>query len=214
MKHLRALLVLLVHLGILVLGTPGLDYQKWRDYDTGSERAQAMKDYGPVWGRVLLATADVNRYVRTPLYKRIEGVQRPFRIRQSWHLYRDGPNRVRRLEIRVDDQLLHRSGDPDYTWRNAQLRNRKLRPIAENIARKTGTPNWRGLVRWIVTQARADHPDAQEVRIQSLVGRYPGDQLEPRHSYVARAPDWKLLEIRDTAPASGNDEDDDQQDAN
>ena len=38
MKHVEALLVLLLHLLLLLLGTPVLDFQKWRELDTALEQ--------------------------------------------------------------------------------------------------------------------------------------------------------------------------------
>lgn len=195
LRHLQALLVLLAFGAILVLGTPGLDHQDWRELDAPDERAAlreaaAGRPGGPVLAALVLATADLNQHLRQPLYDLLAPVQRPFRIRQSWHLYRDGPTRVRRLEISVDGRLVHRSSDPAYAWRDAQLRNRHLRPILENVARRAESPNERGALRWIVAQARADWPAAERVEIVATIARYPGTEARPSHGWVARAPGW------------------------
>ncbi|MCB9777575.1 MAG: hypothetical protein H6742_03340 [Alphaproteobacteria bacterium] len=194
MKHLKALLVLFAGFLMLVLGTPGLDYQKWGRHDSPDEQADTIEDYGPVWGNVIIGISLFNKHVRRPVYQRFEDIQRPFRIRQSWHLYRDGPSRVRRLNVYVDGTLVHRSADDGYGWNDPVLRNRHVRPVAENVARKKGTPNWRGFTRWIVTEAREDFPDCHEVRIEATSARFPGTDESVHHYYIATAPDWKVTE--------------------
>ena len=196
LRHLKALLVLLAFSAVAILGTPGLDYQDWRDLDEPDERQAARaalegRSGGAALAVALLAVSDLNRQVRQPLYDLLAPVQRPFRIRQSWHLYRDGPNRVRRLEISVDGRLVHRSVDPAHPWRDAQLRNRHVRPVMQVLAERDDGPNWRGAVRWIVQEARADWPQARQVRIVATLARYPGTDPRPAHAYVARAPDWQ-----------------------
>lgn len=190
MKHIKALLVLYLHFLLLLLGTPALDFQRPSDFDSTEEIDAVRDQVGEPWTSLLLWTVAFNRDVRGPVYELFADVQRPFRIRQSWHLYRDGPKRVRRLEIRVDGTLVHRSSDDAYAWREQQLRNRRLRPVAEAVAGKTGSPNWRGLVRWIVQEARLDFPEAQEVTVTATEARFPGTDATVDHSYVARAPDW------------------------
>lgn len=190
LQHAKALLILLAFAVLLVLGTPGLDYQEWRRYDDADELDEARDRFGALGGPLVRGISIFNGRVRQPIYDRLEILQRPLRARQSWHLYRDGPNRVRRIEIRVDDQLIHRSADPDFAWRAPQLRNRHLRPVVQNVTTKPDSPNWRGLARWVVAQARRDFPDAERVDIVARVGRFPGTELADHHRYVAEAPDW------------------------
>jgi hypothetical protein len=204
LRHLQALLVLLAFAAVLILGTPGLDHQDWRDLDEPDERAAlreaaAGRPAGPALATLILATADLNRHLRQPLYDLLAPIQRPFRIRQSWHLYRDGPTRVRRLEISVDGRLVHRSSDPAFAWRDAQLRNRHLRPILENVARRVDSPNWRGALRWIVAEARADWPQAERIEVVATIARYPGTEARRSHGWIARAPDW-VATVAEDAP--------------
>lgn len=190
LRHLKALLILAAFAVPGILGTPGLDFQKWREFDAPDEQARARAQLGPLWGEVAIAIATFNGKVRHPVYTRIEGIQPPFRARQSWHLYRDGPSKVRRLEILVDGQLVHRSADPTYRWRDAQMRNRHMRPVLENVARKRDTPNWRGVMRWIVAEVRKDWPEAQVVKVVATSSPFPGTQPTESHFYLARAPEW------------------------
>ncbi len=194
MKHLRALLVLLAHLLLLLLGTPGIDFMKASDFDEPDEETAAIDTYGPALGELLIGTAWFDQHVRMPVYDLVAPLQRPIRARQSWHLYRDGPDRVQRLEIRVDGKLVHRSADPDHAWRNAQLRNRKIRPVMQAIARRPGSPNWRGMVRFLVSAARHDFPDAQQIAITATSAPFPGTEVHDQRSYVAQAPAWVAVE--------------------
>lgn len=205
MKHLKALLILLAHLLLLVLGTPGLDFQKWRQQLEPELQTQQREELGEAFVVAAVAVARFNGAVRQPLYDLVAPVQRPFRVRQSWHLYRDGPSRIHRLEIRVDDRLVHRTGDPEHAWRQAQLRNRRLRPIFANVVMKTGTPNWRGALRWVVQEVRVDFPQARQVELRATRIRFPGtrrlgEQVEVHHRYLARAPAWEGQELVEEGP--------------
>ena len=77
----------------------------------------------------------LNREVRMPLVAVIGPPQKLFRIRQAWHLYRDGPSSVRRLEVRIDGELRYRSEDPAYRWRTGILDNRRVRARHETDGR-------------------------------------------------------------------------------
>jgi hypothetical protein len=62
--------------------------------------------------------------------------------------------------------------------------------MVESTARSKNSKNWKGLTRFIVTQARADFPEAKEVVLQSMKGRYPKGEMKPGHRILAEAPDW------------------------
>ncbi len=192
--QLRALLVLLAHAFLLIMGAPGFDFMNVKDYATAEQRAAIIGEH-PIWGRVVVALYAVNRELRRPLMAQLKPIERSFRIAQDWNLYRDGPSRVRRLEIYVDGALVYRSADPDYTWLEPQLRNRKLRPALENAARRSDTPNWPGIVRYLARRARADFPGAQRVEVLATWSPYPGTDPSPHHGYRVQAPDWELEAI-------------------
>ncbi|RME25070.1 MAG: hypothetical protein D6798_09755 [Deltaproteobacteria bacterium] len=196
MNHLRAFLVLVAHLLLLLLGTPGLDLMKPEDFDEPAEQEAARARHGPLLGALLVEIAWVDEHLRLPVYERVAPIQRPFRARQSWHLYRDGPDRVRRLEIRVDGRLVHRSADPAHAWGAAWLRNRRIRPVMQAVARRPGSPNRRGMVRAIIHAARRDFPEAGEITVTATRAPFPGTEAAPTHRYVAVAPDWAVVEER------------------
>lgn len=133
----------------------------------------------------------LNREVRMPLVAVIGPPQKLFRIRQAWHLYRDGPSVVRRLEVRVDGELRYRSEDPAYRWRTGILDNRRVRPVVASTAAKAGAKNAAGLTRLITELARADFPAASEVQITFTKGKFPGTAAKPAHGWVLRSPHWK-----------------------
>lgn len=189
MRHLTALFVLLGHVLLLWFGTPGLDFMKRHELESEKDRKKLRANLGPP-AEIGIALADFNRAVRLPVLDRLGPIQRVFRVRQSWHLYRDGPSRVRRMEIWADETLLHRSADSSLTWRDAQLRNRRLRPMIETSAREKDAGNWRGLTRWVVAEVREDRPATLKVELRSTWSVFPGDKPRWHHSFVAEAPDW------------------------
>ncbi len=164
--------MLLVGSWIFLLATPGLDFLGTRDQGV---------------------IADFNRTVRVPLIRPLEPIQKPFRIAQNWSLYRDGPARVRRLEVRIDGELRYRSLDSEHAWLAPQLRSRRLRPVVESSCRYTNNKakNWRGLTRFIAERALEAWPEATQVELTCTVSPFPGEDPEPTHRMDALAPDWQ-----------------------
>jgi len=177
---------------MLILGTPGLDYMGMHRYRSDTQRSTAIDELGPTLGPVAIGLADLNRKIRRPIIERIGDVQRVFRIRQSWHLYRNGPSKVRRMEIQVDGVPVFRSGDPDLDWQAGTLRNRRVRPVAESTTSKRKGRNRDGLYRHLLALARADFPAATHVDFRSLVGPFPGKKLSLHHRAWAEAPGWEI----------------------
>ena len=192
--HLQALGCLLAGALMLLLGTPGVDFLGRSDLRTPKDRAALRKEVGEPAATIGITMADLNRSLRLPLYDKVAWVQKPFRLSQNWSLYRDGPHRVRRLEIWVDGDLKHRSADPDYTWLNAQLRNRRVRPMVESTTMKKGSPNWRGLSRYIGERAQEDFPGCQRVELRAMEGPFPGEKMTQHHQIVLTAPSWTAEE--------------------
>jgi hypothetical protein len=190
-QHLTGLAVLLVMLWTGLVGTPVLDF-----VGGGSADDEGGGEASPQDGPLFAVLHTLNRELRLPLVAKVGWPQKVFRIRQSWHLYRDGPSMVRRMEVRVDGELLYRSEDPDHRWQTARLDNRRVRPMVETTAMKAKARNAAGLTRYIRDLARADHPDAQAVEIVFTSGRFPGVNAKAHHGWVARAPDWKLEATR------------------
>jgi hypothetical protein len=183
--HLRGALVALAISLVSLWGAPILDFVG----DPGGE-GSAEGDGQP--GAVRELAIWVNHHLRMPLYRPTAGLQKVFRIRQSWHLYRDGPGQVRRLEIWVDDQPVHRSEDRDLDWLEPELSNRRLRPMVETLVKDGKAKNVPGLSRYIVARVREDFPEAQSVELRALRGRFPGTELTEHHRITAQAPRWTL----------------------
>jgi hypothetical protein len=190
-QHLGALAVLLFHAFMLIQAAPGFDFMNRNDYDEEDEKAEAIKSHGELVGQVVIALYAFNREYRRPVVDKLKNVERLFRIAQDWNLYRDGPSRVRRLEVSIDGELMHRSADPAYTWLNPQLRNRRLRPVLENAARKENISNWPGVMRFLVGEALKIRPDAKEVKVEATWSRFPGEEPTVHHAWLAAAPDWE-----------------------
>ncbi len=190
-RRLRGTLVLSAAIVMGILATPGLDYMPIHTLRSTADQARLEEQVGPVGMRVAWGIAWFNRRVRVPVVKVLEPIQKPFRVAQSWNLYRDGPKRIRRLEVHVDGEPVFRVGDPDLDWLAGPLSNRKLRPVVESTARSVESRNWRGLARFVVNEARKDFPEAQSVALVVEVGDFPGRMLKESHRIIAESPGWE-----------------------
>ena len=195
MRVFRAIGVLLVHLILLGLATPGLDLLP-RQYLRSEQAQQRMEaKYGATQTAIAVAAANLNRK-RFLIEDTAGSIQPVFRIAQSWHLYRDGPSAIRKLEIQVDGVPVYRTNDPTLDWLEPVLRNRRIRPVTETTVIRPKAGNRRGLGRLIVERAQDDFPKVRRIDIVSLHGKRPGETLTPRHRMVATAPDWVLKDLR------------------
>jgi hypothetical protein len=195
MAHLRATLILATWGLLLLLGTPGLDFLDASSLRSPDAQVAWRARVPEPWAGVGIALAQANRAWRLPAVAALTPLQRPFRVSQEWFLYRDGPSKVRRLEVRVDGDLLHRSADPAYPWLADVLRNRRIRPVVESTCGADAGPNWRGLARLVVARARLARPDAKSVELACTVAAFPGTDARIHRRYVATEPAW------DAAPA-------------
>lgn len=191
LRSLQAFILLLVYGVLGILGTPGLDFLKAGDFKSDAQKAELRDQIGSPWADLAIVIAEINRELRVPLANKLEPLQKPARISQSWALYRDGPGKLRRMEVWVDGELKHRSADPEYDWLSPQLRNRRVRPMVESTTMKKQSPNWEGLARFISDRARQDFPGAQRVELRALSGPFPGRKLSQDHIIVVAAPSWK-----------------------
>ena len=98
MRIFRASCILLAYLFLLLLGTPGLDFLPPRYLQSAQAKEAMTQAYGSLTTQIATAAADLNRS-RLKLEKHIGKIQPIFRVAQSWHLYRDGPSTIRRMEI-------------------------------------------------------------------------------------------------------------------
>ena len=192
--HLRAALLLGAGGMLLMAGFPGLDFLSPKDLRVRVERAHRIA--APL-GAVAEGLAAFDARVRRPVARLIKPVERTFRIAQEFHLYRDGPRRVDRLEVLVDGVLVYRTRDADHAWRAAQFGNRHLRPMVATAAQKPRAVNQAGIARWIVAQARQDFPDAEEVVIRSTRADFGAEASWVRFWRVARSPGWSVSGVHE-----------------
>ncbi len=196
--HLRALAVVVAATALLVAGFPGLDFASRKKVREGVEAARRIA--APL-GTLMAGVAWFDLELRRPLARLVRPVERTFRVAQEFHLYRDGPKRVDRLEVLVDGELVYRTRDAELDWRAAQFGNRHFRPMVATAAQKADAANQRGICRWIVARVQEDFPDAQEVVIRSSRTEFGVEAPWVRFSRVARAPDWTVSPVRKmTAP--------------
>ena len=195
MRSIKAILIFAAYAVLIMIGTPGFDFLPTSFLSSKPAREKFSKKYGDLATDFATTAGQINRW-RKPIAKDLGAFQPIFRIRQSWHLYRDGPSSIRRMEIYVDDTLIYRTQDPDADWNDDVFRNRRIRPMAETLVKKSKAKNRIGLGRFIVTHARKDFPDAQRIEIRSLTGRRPGKNLRTHHRMVATSPSWELKDQR------------------
>ena len=191
MATIKPASLLIVYFLIALHGCPGLDYLGKKDFVSEKSQNEPREQMPELGVQAAIAIGAFNRRVRLPLVEKTEWVQKPFRVAQTWNLYRDGPGRVNRLEILVDGELVHRTADSDHNWLTPQLRSRRIRPMVESTARKRNSKNWRGLSRYIAEQAREDFPEAESIEIRAKQVRFTGGEERVRHRIVMAAPDWE-----------------------
>jgi hypothetical protein len=177
----RAVAVALAAAAMFVLATPGMD-----GFGDGPvpDDANAWEAF---WRRV-------NTSVRMPVVRALEPLQPPLRLHQGWSLYPSGPNKVRRMEIRVDGALVYRSNDGDADWLAAVLRYRRVRPVVASTCLERSR-NDVELIGYIVRRARADFPDVSEVEVRCTIEPWPEHGPKPPRvvvRYTARAPDFAV----------------------
>lgn len=196
-RERRAGVLLALYVLLMIVATPGLDVLGKNSMTTEAElRRVRERAPHPIVVPMAVAVADLNRLVRQPLVDLLAPLQRPFRIQQDWGLYRDGPDNFMLFEVWADDTCLHRSNDPEATWNKDVLRFRKVRPAVQKLTGSADARNAVGVTRWIVAEILKERPDVRKVEIRALHGPFPGTALTLHHSWVARAPTWKLVVTR------------------
>lgn len=184
--HVRAGLLLLVGAVIFVLSTPGLESLPQRPSTLEAE-ADA---FPPALNTLARGAMWVELHGRRPLEEALTPLQRPLRLEQSWSLYGSGPRLARRMLVRIDGVLVHRTGDPEHAWLVRQLRHRRVRPMVETVVTKRAPANRAGLERFILTRALAAWPSAKRVTLQFTRTPYPQEEPEVYRVRSARAPEW------------------------
>ena len=122
----------------------------------------------------------------------MEPVERFLGMNQRWHFYTTGASRTRRLELRVDGEVWHRSNHPEHRFRAAQLANPRLRHHTKNWVRGKSGSVTHALMAWAIAEVLTEKPDAQHVEMRGLEGRWPGRKLRIVRSAEASAPDWTV----------------------
>ena len=191
MAAVKPIALLFVYFLIAIQGCPGLDYLGKNDFVT--ERSQdKLRETMPEWAvQASIAIGAANRTLRLPIVEKTEWMQKPFRVAQTWNLYRDGPGRINRMEIYLDGELVHRTADSTYDWLTPQLRSRRLRPVVETTSRTKKSKNYKGLSRFIKNRALDEFPDTTSIEIRSVWERYPKGDSSVRHQIVLEYPEWK-----------------------
>ena len=195
----RAVILAAVYAIFFVLATPGLDGAPPGFMRSEQSIARVSRDTPAFALPLLKFLGTVNAELRRPVVKFLTPLQRPLRLEQTWRLYGDGPELVRKMEIHIDDEVVYRSGDSDLDWEESVWRQRRLRPVPATLAdhcRKRKQPlNREGLSRLVMERALRDYPEAQRVEIRILSGRFPGMDLMPSHGVVRAAPDWEMVDL-------------------
>ena len=96
------------------------------------------------------------------------------------------------MAIWVDDEMVYLTNDPQKNWHAPQLRFRRVRPMVESTVRKEKARNRWGLSRYVVEAARADFPEASQVRLEAIWARFPNGKPTVHHTISAQAPEWEL----------------------
>jgi hypothetical protein len=188
--HLTGAVALAIAGFLVVMGCPGISALEPGMSRRPGFRQRVTRKAGPVAAEVAVGLARVNELVRVPISARLRRVERVFRIRQGWHLYSNGPRRVKRL------------GDPALDWNGVQFGHRRVRPMLETLASRDKAAIWEGCGAWIVDRARADFPEAGSVTIRAVFRPWEADPADTHvvHGRVARAPGWVLEPLPVDAP--------------
>ncbi|MFT5680286.1 MAG: hypothetical protein ACI8RZ_001192 [Myxococcota bacterium] len=186
MNRLRAVLLAVATFVLLVLATPGID-SLGLDRISQKDREAALEDGVP---EVVLSGLSVFGAVRRPLLRLFTPLEHPLRIEQSWGLYGSGPERVRRMEILLDEELVYRTEDSEHDWREPMFRNRRLRPMVDTVSRKPDAEN-RDALMWLISdRAAADHSDLSRVEVRFTVAKFPGSDARVAHAFEMLPPHW------------------------
>jgi hypothetical protein len=116
---------------------------------------------------------------------------------QAWALFASATTKPDRLVVEIERAPgsgwvpIERRLDPCCTWRDAQLRYRRIRGVWDG-QQDAMRPGYKGLTKWIAREALLDHPDALRVRVwlEQTESVYPWETPEDgfrvRHERVHR----------------------------
>jgi hypothetical protein len=118
---------------------------------------------------------------------------------QAWALFASASTRPDRLVVEIERERgtgwipIERRLDPCCTWRDDQLRYRRIRGVWDG-QQDNMRAGYKGLTKWIARQAFLEHPDALRMRVylEQTESTYPWEppkdppHLKVRHERVHR----------------------------
>lgn len=116
---------------------------------------------------------------------------------QAWALFASATVKPDRLVIQIEREpgtgwvTIERRLDPCCTWRDDQLRYRRIRGVWDGQP-DAMRPGYKGLTKWLARAAFLDHPDARRMRVvlEQTVSTYPweppDDTVVFRHERIHR----------------------------
>ena len=193
--HIRAGLVLLHLLAIAIMAFPapgeGMVREAWKD-PTAQEEFAAWTGRLNDWGIAVTQTEFEERLWQVAeTYMAVwQGAQRPFKpyyslcgTTQSWRMFA-GPHRYpTRLHIDIEEAGRWRPAyvqrDPRHDWLHALLDHYRFRPLIYRFGwyqHVAGYADYQQFADWVASQARADFPEAERVRVYFFKSRTPSPE--------------------------------------
>lgn len=190
-QHAAALFSLLGIFWLAFLGDPVFKRADLDLLDEGKAYRKVEKQYGPVVANASWAGAWIRQHVRKPIEGALRWTTEPLRLQQGYGVYPDGGRSMKVLDIRLDGELVHRSGSDELVWIEPQLRFRKLRPLVFKFMADRKKRRFQpGIVRYI--GAMAEREGAERVDLVVHTGPYPGEELEPNEWASLSPPNWRV----------------------
>jgi len=144
---------------------------------------------------VSIAAAWINNHGRDDFQRFVRRFERPLWLSQGWNLYAMKGEAWRRIDVRVDGEVVYRAPGHEYDWMKRTFRNRRI-ALGLDRAGKKPSEYTDNLVRFIVRSARRDFVGARTVEVIWAWDRYPGRHPKPFLHYTAEAPTWKVQHTR------------------
>jgi len=198
MKHLRAVAITLYVMVNLLYAVPfpkkvvvkdghwrKTEVDQWHHYLTAAgvevDRGWLEEKGKLIWG----AGHAVGDTLKTPF----KPARRLFSVNQQWGLFASVAKRPERLvvEIRVDGEWrpVFRKLDPNFSWRDAQIKYRRVRGVWDNVPDKAGL-NYKQFSMWLADYAFDDFPEAEALKVYR-------EEFQPRLPWEEPFTDLKIL---------------------
>ncbi|MEM7158202.1 MAG: hypothetical protein AAF799_35500 [Myxococcota bacterium] len=188
--HVRALLVALHIVAVLLLAIPdaggvALERASWKNPTVQAELSAWAERLSTLGYHTDTATLEGDVYAVakswTGTLKALRVPVRPYSdylgVRQTWRMF-VAPHRhpaTLHVDIEEDGQWrpIHVARSDEYDWRRGQLDHPRMRSMLFRYGWKRYDRYYRGLTRWLATQAAGDFPQATRVRIRMYGFRTP-----------------------------------------